>query len=674
MNEDITWKQQLKQAGYPTTVLILDFETYWDKDYTLSKMSTIEYVCDPRFELTGLGTQRIDSGSDFCAPDEIHPFIKRLVAKFGANLESLTLVGQNLKFDCLILARHFGIFPRYTVDLIDLDRIWDARSQHNLAHMAKKWSAPKSKGDTNRFKSYHWADMSANMQEELAEYTKTDVEIEADLFQKLLPLVPNPEIELPLATQTLNMYLHPQIEIDAEVGTDLKARMQLEMLKPLETLREVGLDCSHEDISGNKKFVELLNQELPVNEQVPMKAGKNGMIPALAREDEGLYYLLHHKRKKIRLLAEARLAVKSWPLHIKRVDNLMNQATCSGGKIGAPLKYYGGHTGRWSGAEAVNLQNLGGRGRGKSTHPLISEIRHLLKAPDGFVFGVPDFSQIEARILAWLAGQQDLIQIFADGDSPYTDLATEVFQEPVRKPKDSDPEELRKDLAVKYGFGKDAILGCGYGMGADKFYARCRENENLRSLFDSGKYDWNFVDKLIKTYRQKYAKIPAFWRRVEKAWKFVTKYPKECCFVVYENRTHNKYNSGLSDKGGLHFCHDNGATFIYLPSGRFMRYPYASVNKRGDLLYRWGSLWGGSITENVVQAVARDVMGEALLRLEGAGYNLLFHSHDEIIALLHEQTAELWLQGMISVMSMQPSWAEGLPLAAEGKLVKRYEK
>jgi len=905
-----TWKQQLEQAGYPTAALVLDFETYWGKDYTLSKMSTIEYVTNPQFELTGLGYQYIGKNSIFLPPKEIEKFLE-YISRDADGCSQYTIIGQNLKFDCLILARQFGIFPRYTVDTKDLDRIWDARDSHKLAHMAKKWDSPKPKGVTKQFEGLHWADMSGEKRQQLAEYTKTDVEIEADLFQKLLPLVPNPEIELRLATQTLQMYLKPQIEIDIEMGLDLKDKMRLEMLKPLEDLREVGLDCSHEDISGNIKFVELLNQELSENEQVPMKMGKNKMIPALAREDEGLRYLLSHDKENVRLLANARLSIKSWPLHIKRVDNLINQATCSDGLIGAPLSYYAGHLGRWGGTEKINLQNLGGRGRGQPVHSLIGQIRHLLKAPNGFVFGVSDFSQIEARVLAWLAGQNDLVQIFANGGSPYSNLASEIFQEPVRKPKDSDSEDVRKDLAVKYGFGKDGILGCigcgskiftkwgyknieditlqdevwdgykwvqhqgiayqgkkkcvqigkvwltpeheillldgwttaaelnmnnrqleknmgilllpklnegqqeelspsnvvapvvdkllhqetiwslenlhavvsvlkrhpaklrairhlyhrpinnnfliefvrsladvkqnhiedmvkevlecgpigskieslfltiwqryrggiirnltsteltmigdmnltisdslpnlktletadilysgnhrrfqtesfvvsncGYGMGTNKFYTRCRENEDLRPLFDSGKYDWDFVDKLIKTYRAKYAMIPQFWQTVEKAWKFVTNYTKEIVELPKN----------------LKFWHENGATFIGLPSGRFIRYPYASINKRGDLLYRWGKLWGGSITENIVQAVARDLLAESLLRLADARYNLLLTVHDEIIALLNNSTAELWLQGMIDVMCMQPKWAEGLPLAAEGKIVKRYEK
>jgi DNA polymerase len=542
--------------------------------------------------------------------------------------------------------------------------------------------------ESTKFKR-RYADMDEEKRRELEEYTKKDVEIEAFLFEKLLPLIPNPDTELPLATQTLHLFLNPQIEIDAEMGNKLKRQMTVEELKPLRKLRLTGVICpdckgadttylSYKDgrcercgglgkimntplkeISGNLSFVKLLNQELPENEQIPVKPGKNGMIPALAREDEGMRYLLNHQKETVRLLAEARLAIKSWPLHIKRVDNLMEQAGCRGGKIGAPLSYYAGHLGRWGGTEKINLQNLGGRGRGGfDIHPLIGQIRQMLKAPDGFVFGVADFSQIEARVLAWLAEQDDLVQGFAEGRDVYSEFGNESFGWQVRKPKKDDPKPLYQELLIKRGFCKDTILGAGYGMGANKFYRRSYANQNLRPAFDSGEYDWDFINHLIKSYRTRYAMIPRFWQQVEKAWKFVTKYPKET----------------LELPKNLKFWYEDRATFIGLPSDRFIRYPYASINKQDDLLYRWGKLWGGSITENIVQAVARDVMAVSLLRLQDAGYNIVLHVHDEIVCLLNESSASLWLEGMAHLMSSPIEWAVGLPIAVETKLVERYEK
>ena len=165
-------------------------------------------------------------------------------------------------------------------------------------------------------------------------------------------------------------------------------------------------------------------------------------------------------------------------------------------------------------------------------------MRSLLSTPDGSILGIADSAQIEARILAWLAGQTDLVEGFAKGEDIYSVFASDLFQCFVYKALDDDPPLIKAFMKIKRGFGKDAILGCGYGMGAKKFYDRCIANENLRPLFDSGEYDYVFIDKLIKTYRSTYAKIPEFWQSVEKAFKWVIKYPHEVCSYGGTVNTH----------------------------------------------------------------------------------------------------------------------------------------
>jgi len=242
-----------------------------------------------------------------------------------------------------------------------------------------------------------------------------------------------------------------------------------------------------------------------------------------------------------------------------------------------------------------------------------------------------------------------------------------LFREPIRKAKKSDPEPVAKMLTFKRGFAKDSILGCGYGMGASRFYDDCYANDALRPAFDSGQYGVRFIESLIQTYRTRYSKIPEFWRTVEKAWKFVTKYPKERVEFL-----DSYFAKRLPPK--LIFYNQNGTTIIQLPSGRLIRYPHASVNSQGDLLWHWGKLWGGSITENIVQATARDVLAESILYLTRHNINIIFHVHDEIICLLEKTSAEEILQEITEAMEKTPYWAHGLPIAVEGKLVERYEK
>jgi DNA polymerase len=434
-------------------------------------------------------------------------------------------------------------------------------------------------------------------------------------------------------------------------------------------------------LRSSNLFVDILANVLPPGEFLPMKSGKKGQIVQLAQNDEGCSYLLHHSNPKIRQLMQARLAVKSWPLHIKRVQKLMSQAKVRGGKIGSPISYYGAHTGRWSGTEGINLQNLGGRGRGKPIHPLIGQVRQMLKAPQEQLFGIGDYVQVEARVLAWLAGQDDLVKGFTDGKDIYSEFATGLFKTPVRKAVENDPEPIRKMLIIRRGFGKDTILGCGYGMGASLFFERCQTNPDLCSAFNSGEYDFAFIEKLIKMYRTKYAKIPEFWRNVEKAWRFVTKYPREIQYfgqrptheiTKFKGCSIQGYEKFSDNEPLLKFYHQNKATFIELPSGRYLRYPYASVNSEGQCKYRWGNnLWGGFLVENIVQAIARDILAEAILRLLDAEYNVLFTSHDEVICLLKDESE---LKQMLGIMCVVPAWATGLPINVEGCITERYKK
>jgi DNA polymerase len=276
------------------------------------------------------------------------------------------------------------------------------------------------------------------------------------------------------------------------------------------------------------------------------------------------------------------------------------------------------------------------------------------------VLVIVDLAQIEARILAWFAGQEDLLKGFANGKDIYSEFATTLFGHIVRKKCESDSPDAAKIFTIQRSFGKDTILGCGYGMGTTKFYSRCLANSDLKPAFDNGTYDFAFIEKLIKTYRTKYPLIPKFWTNIEKAFRWVVKYPQE--IIKFERFLFTFWNE----------C---GIVNVQLPSGRVLKYPHARIRK-GDnsLIWEHGHLWGGSITENLDQAVARDILAEAILRMEDAGIPIVLHAHDEIVGLIPKWGSEDVLAAMIENMCTPPSWAIGLPIAAEGKIVKKYEK
>lgn len=701
------WQNVLAEAGFPTEAIVLDFETFWDKTYTLSELSTIEYVKNSQFACTSLAWKILDgSETQFCDGGcqswYIKWYLKRLTEKYGEELERITVVAQNTKFDCLILQEIFGITPRFTVDTIDLDKMWDARASHKLKDMAEHWHAPNPKGDTKQFKGKRWEDFTPEQKVNARTYNINDVEIEAWLFEKMMPIVVSrPAIELPVANYTLQMYLKPTFKIDMDLGYKIIKKMKQEMTKPIEALAEAGMTYSPlvkgaknkpgtpswakrleqwvlagnegimpplrespraitaNHISGDTSFKQLLRDYLPEGEEPPMKPSKRGLILALAKDDEGTRILLSHPAEKIRLLMQARQAIQSWPLHFAKVENILAQAQVRDGLIGTPLGYHNAHTGRWGGAENINLQNLGGRGRGgKGTHPLIQQVRNMLCAPPGYVLGIGDYSKVEAVGLSWQAGQDDLTEAFRIGSDVYSDLATELFGFPVHKPTKFDPPPVAARLEVCRGFGKDAILGAGYGMGAQRFYERCYANEDLRPKFDDGTFDMAFIERVIKIYRTKYSKIPAYWNKLEKAWRWATKY-KETVVLKECNLT---------------FFHKDGATFIRLPSGRLQRYPHAVVGRDNSLRYHWDHLWGGTLTENIISASCRDLIAESFPRLISNGFWIALTVHDEIVCLLPEKDAETRLKEMGEIMCELPAWATGFPLSVDTCLSEYYKK
>lgn len=685
-----TWQIPLKAAGFPTTVLLLDFESYFDKQYGMSageKLSTVEFVCDKRFEVTGIGVQAFGDGMGrlphcvaatgkrtFLTPHDAEMFLDLL----KGYEDEYTLAGQNLPFDALVLREKYGLNFKYTVDIIDLSRHRDARDRHNLEYLAVKYHAPIHKGDTKQFMGMHWDTMTVGDRQRLMEYCLGDIEIEEYLLKLLLPLMTRPEVELRLAAQTLRMFLVPQVQIDAELGRELLVGMTAELQQHIDRVNSTGVRMvtpakvnkrinkpprvelvTVDDISKDGSFLRLLAAALPGGESIPMKQGKVKLIPALAKTDTQLDFLLSHPKDAVRALVEARKATDSWPGHISRIRNLLAQSAVRGGWLGMPLRYYGAHTGRWSGTGGINPQNFGAR----DVHPLVKQVGAMIKSPEGFTLAIPDLSQIEARVVAWFAGQEDLLQAFAEGRDIYSEFAGEqIYHKDTRKPRKDDPPELYRELDIRRSVGKETILGAGFGMGGQTFYDRCCEKSSLKNAVASGDLTLALSKQAIAIYRQRYSMIPKLWKEVESAWRFVAKYQDQVATVSHYGRS-------------LNFWNENGTVVIQLPSGRCIFYPHAGVTANGECRYHWGKLYGGAITENVVQAAARDVFGEALLRLEDHLYNSLFSVHDADVMLIPLcPITEVLVKDVERLMTVRPVWAQDLPVAVESKVTPRFKK
>ncbi len=672
----------LKSVGYPEEVLVIDFESYYDQDYGFNKLSTIEYITDEKFDFTGCGFAHMRPDyslvRNFVFKPELDSRIAKMQGGFGDNFERATVVAKNCKFDITILAVKFGIIPPYVIDVDDLLRHFDSRMSHKMKDVTKLFGL-QEKGGTKQFKGFHYEEMDPEMRFNLSEYGLNDIDIEVKLFEKLLPMMTCHELEIPSARSNLQLYLEPHFVFDFAKAADLKLQMLVEQK------RSSVAGYTAKELSGNLSFVEILQAALPDGEKIPIKSGKKpgknmtallgkpGVIPQFAKTDQGFQDLLIHPVKLVADLCIARQAIKSWPIWISRINKMTAQAKASDGLLRTPLHYYGCHTGRKSGGEEINLQNLGGRGRGGAgTHPLIAAIRSLLCALDGHTLGIVDSAQIEARIAAWMANQMDLVQGYAEGKDVYSIFATKLFNSAVWKPKGDEPVPILRLLKIRRGFGKDTELGCQFGMGPRRFFNNCMANPDLRPLFDSGQYNYAFIEKLIKTYRITHSDIVQFWTDLEKAFKWVIKYPHEHAEVS------KKYTAdGKADGYRLYLFSQGHTVHLRLPSGRELTYRHCCLKKGkygGDeIRWHYGHLWGGSICENVVQAFARDLLMWWILEMERHGLTTVLDVHDEIVTVLPEAFAEQSLQLMTTIMCTNPDWADGLPLDAEGSLSKRYK-
>lgn len=679
------WATVLRACGYPEDVLVIDFETYFDEEYSLKDVTTVEFIADPRFEVVSVAYTQMNTAYPFADyeaathfgsdEEEVGEEIRYLQGLYGMNFERATVVIANAKFDATVLAKKYGIYCPHVIDVIGLARAINSRQKHGIETLAKQHGLIE-KGDTSQFKGATFRTrfkkpkgrgnkapvqapkITDELLEALRAYNVNDNLREWELFTILLPMLSNPKVELRLMRHTLDLYLKPVLRCDFAEGERLAAAMQAR----LDSLIPEGM--TPDDISGNISFEKALAEALTAAGDDPqqyMKHGKLKQAFAIAKDDPEREQLEKHPDERVRKLMAARGGIKSWPNHITRVRSIMAAAKACDGLMPVPLRYCGAHTGRWSGDDGLNLQNLSKQG-----DPLLVAIRGLLVAPEGYTLVIVDASQIEARVLAWIAGQDDLVAAFERNADPYIALASKMFGFKVRKPKRKGNfiEAVEARMESARNFGKIGVLGCGYGMGAKRAV-------DYAATVYKVVMDEQTATKLVDLYRAENPAITAFWTDTQKAFAFTAKYRKPCELPR-----------------GLRFdpYQETGVT-IALPNGRELHYGDVRIvyDTRGrgggdqielfnGLTKDYEPIWGGHLTENIVQAISRDVLAEAMLRLEDRGWHVCYHCHDEVMLAVPIDQGKTVYNIAVEEMSRTPSWATGLPLGAEGVISERFGK
>lgn len=603
-------------------LLYIDFETYYSREFSLSKMTTEEYIRSPQFEVIGVAVKR--GNEDTVWFSGTHEATAKFLSQFDWGHSAI--VAHNARFDAAILSWRFGIRPNKIADTLSMARaIHTIEVGGSLAALSQYYNLGEKGTEVLDALGKRRLDFTPTELAAYGEYCKKDVELTAKLFAKLMS-TGFPLFELDLIDLTIRMFTEPVLVLNKET---LRDHLQLLTAKQEEVVSRVTQDPKM--LRSNPQFAELLLQEgVEPPTKISPTTGKETY--AFAKTDDGFRALLEHENEYVQILAAARLGVKS-TLEGTRTERLLQIA--ERGPLPIPLRYYAAHTGRWGGDEKINMQNL----------PRGSALKKAVCAPDGYMFVDCDLSQIEARMLAWLAQQDDLVDAFARGDDVYKIMAEAIYGKPV--------EQITKEERF---VGKTTILGCGYGMGAAKFQMQLK---NFNVVLDL-----NECERIIHVYRATYPRITGLWREAG-----------DVLTSILRNMS-----SPLGRDGVLTVA---GSAGILMPNGLSIRYPNLRKSKNDDgqneFVYDTlkgktkvpNRIYGGKVVENICQALARIVIGEQLLRVSKK-YRVVMTVHDAIGCIVPEGEKEHGLKYVEDCMRVRPQWAPTLPLDCEGGMAKEY--
>jgi len=582
-------------------LIILDFETYFDKEITLKKLNYSEYI--PQATPFIIATIR---NNKLTCTDEIAKHLDLI------DWNNTTVVGHNLLFDALVLKHWYNIEANQYIDTLSLARLHYPSIKHDLGSLAERFcpTIPKLKENLDAVKGKHWDELTNQEKESLKTYCCNDVLITAKLYEHFINKTS--QIELNIINHTIKTWINPTLILDTNKLTNVIIQEQEEINKKL---KEINL--TKENIRSDKKFYDYLKSK---NYEPPLKFStkQQKVIPAFSKTDS-IFQEFYHNNPELQELLDLKRTINSNILE-SRTLKLLQASKYNNNRIPVGYNYYGAFTGRFSGANKLNMQNL----------PKKSPLRDAIMAPEGYKLIVCDLAQIEARVLAWLAGETKILEAFKNNRDLYSEVASKIFNRPINKHDNPDERFI----------GKCAVLGLGYGMSAPKFETFC--------ALQGRKLDSTFCYNIVNTYRTEFCKIPELWHLLQ-----------EHIHILQRQQT-----TRINDK--LLIVNDQ----IILPSSRRLRYEGVEYTDMWRLRNN-KRIYGALIVENIVQAISRDILVDQLLTIHPI-YPVVMHTHDELIVCVPEQTAQTALDFVLTTMKTPPLWANDLPLNAEANMGDRY--
>lgn len=603
-------------------IITCDFETYYDDEYSLSKMTTESYVRDPRFEIIGVGIKMNDGKAVWHSRGSLDEYAT-LLRPLGRNAS----LSHNAMFDAFILGERLGIHPPFILDTLSM-----ARPLHgldvggSLAKLMKHYGVGEKGDEVIRAKGKRLKDFTPDELRAYGVYCKGDVDGTWDIFQRMKGHFTQGELRL--IDMTVRMFTKPLLELDRDLLFEHLKEVRLHKHKLLNAVIG-GADPAV--LRSNQKFANLLTS-LGVEPPMKMSAATGKETYALSKSDKDFTALLEHPDERVQTLVAARLGIRS-TIAETRAERMLEIS--QRGKLPVPLNYGGAFvTTRWSGGDKLNLQNLT---RG-------SKLREAIRAPEGYVLLAGDSANIELRVNHTLAGQEDSIESFRMKRDLYCEFASILYGIAVT------PEMKDKRFV-----GKLAHLSLGYGCGVDKFMEICR----LYGLI----LEREEAERIVRLWRETYDRIPAFWNRANR-----------CLSDILFEREVNVDPAGL-----VKTCSQGLRT----PPRHMIRYPGLALNMETNE-YGYNSrgrvvkLFGGKVVENICQHLARNIIADQWLkvaktRIGDEPLRVVLQAHDELVVCVRESHAEEAKGRMEAIMSTSPDWWPQVPLAAEVGVGRTYK-
>jgi hypothetical protein len=621
--------------------IVVDVESYYDQEYSLRKMTPVEYILDHRWETIGWAVKDNGAETVWMTHDEFRAYLAGLPPK-------VAMVSHNALFDMCVLAWRYGYTPHIMIDTLGMARAWYGHKLKSLALASiARFLGIGVKGDTvHKVQGMGLAAIkAAGFYDEYAEYSKTDADLCWQIYRKIID-EGFPVEEIAVMDSVLRCAVQPSFVLNQTLLAEHLHAVQSDKERLMEQIKTMDAATGREVrdvLMSNDLFAEALRSlgvEPPT--KISLTTGKETY--AFAKTDPAFIELEEHENPDVQALVGARLGVKS-TIEETRTQRLLSVAnlTWPGNRralMPMPLRYSGAHTHRLSGDWKLNMQNLPSRGNNR--------IRSALEAPGGYSVVAVDASQIEARIAGWFCSADKLTSAFANKEDVYSTFASSVFGYEVKK----------STHKVERFIGKTAVLGLQYGLGWSKF----QKTVALQSKAQVGEevlLDDIEATRVVQTYRREYQEIPQMWRRLDA---LITQMTNRHCY---------------QEVGPLVFMHEK----IKLPSGLFLHY-HGLENKEGQWWFTYGGkpkyLYGGKMLENIVQALARicvmDTAVNVRRRLARGGHDIRLNLqvHDELVYICPTDQAESLRDMVIEEMCKPPRWGVDIPLDAEGDFGPSY--